>query len=125
MIQVKRYYKGFSTRSYEKFGTFEIYNVECVTEDLVNSILTDLGSRIDLDDFGTRVLSIQFEPNDIESQQIIKDDITAAVAKDPRVQLLNLDILPDPTRGVIIAILKIKYLEFNVTDDLQIEITSK
>ena len=120
---MKKRYKGFSSRSYhEKGGDFTVYNIECVTEDLLNHIFTIKGERWHMPDFGTRIPTMVFELNDTDAQDVIREDLTAVFKFDPRVQLLELSVLPDEDRGVIVAVAKLRYLEFNVTRDLNIEV---
>ncbi len=124
--ELRKFYKGFSTRKYhDSGGELEIYNIECVEEDLLNHIFTIKGERVMMPEFGTRIPLMVFEPNDEESQEIIMEDLRYVFEYDPRVELLNLTLLPDEDRNTIIAIAKIKYIEFEVTKDLRIEIRSQ
>lgn len=123
---MKKYYKGFSTRGYEETGRlFDIYNVECVEEDLMNEIFTVRGERINMPEYGTRIPLLTFELGDKVTMDTIKEDLVKACSNDPRVELLNLDIIPVPDRNSIAAVLRIFYKEFNVTRNLNIEVTSK
>lgn len=123
---LRKYYKGFSTRNYHDMGQdFEIYNVECVTEDLLNHIFTIKGERVMMPEFGTRIPLMVFEPNDEYSQDVIREDLTTVFKYDPRVQLLNLVLNPSEDTNTIEAIATVKYLEFDVTKDLHIEIRSQ
>lgn len=124
--EFRKFYKGFSTRKYHDSGTeFEIYNIECVKEDLLNHIFTIKGERVMMPEFGTRIPLMTFEPNDEESQGIIEEDLRNVFNFDPRVELLALTMLPDEDRNTIIAIAKLKYIEFDVTEDLRIEVRSQ
>jgi phage baseplate assembly protein W len=123
---IKKFYKGFSTRNYHDLGKeFEIYNVDCVTEDLLNHIFTIKGERVMMPDFGTRIPLMVFEPNDELSQEVIRDDLLYVFKYDPRVELLNLVLNPDEDTNLIEAIATLKYLEFDVVKDLHIEIRSQ
>ncbi len=124
--QFKKYYKGFSTKKYhDDGGDFEIHNIMCVEEDLLNHIFTIKGERVMMPEFGTRIPIMVFEPNDLESQSIIEEDLRYVFEYDPRVKLLNLSILPLDNTNAILALAKLKYIEFNVTKDLKIEIRSQ
>jgi len=121
-----RFYFGFSTRSYENNGgPFAVYNTDCIKEDLVNHIYTEKGERVMMPDFGTRIPLLVFEPNDAETVNVIREDLTTVFTYDPRVDLLALDVFPDPDTGRIVAVAKLSFLEFNVTEDLRIEVTSR
>lgn len=125
-IKFKKFYKGFVTRNYEETGNgFDIYNVDCVSEDLLNEIFTVKGERLMMPDYGTRIPLLVFELNDVYTHDIIREDLTTVFDHDPRVKTVNLTILPDYDRNVIAAIATINYLEFQVTQDLRIEVTSR
>lgn len=124
--QLKRYYKGFSTRSYEdRGGNFATYNQQCVEEDLLNEIFTVRGDRLMMPDYGTRIPIMTFEPNDEESAAIIRSDLNAVFSHDPRVEVLNLDVIPATEKSAFIAIAKLRYVEFNVVKDLYLEVNSQ
>lgn len=119
-------YKGFSTKQYEDFGgTFEIYDIDCVKEDLMNDLMTIIGQRLKMPNEGTRIPIMSFEINDLESMHVVEEDLKKVINNDPRVDLLAISILPAPEKNVLIAVLKISYKEFNVTEDLRIRFNSK
>jgi phage baseplate assembly protein W len=123
---LRKYYRGFSTRNYHDTGNeFEIYNINCVVEDLLNHIFTIKGERVMMPEFGTRIPLMVFEPNDEESQQIIEEDLLAVFKYDPRIRLEKMTLIPDEDRHTIVAVATLTYLEFNVTKDLHIEIRSQ
>lgn len=123
---LRKFYKGFSTRNYHDTGSgFENYNIECVTEDLLNHIFTIKGERVMMPEFGTRIPLMVFEPNDEESQQIIEEDLLYVFKYDPRIRLEKLTLVPNEDNYTIMAIATLTYLEFNVTKDLHIEIRSQ
>lgn len=126
MSTITRFYKGFSTRNYhDKGGPFEVYNVACVEEDLLNEIFTVKGERLHMPEFGTRIPLMVFELNDPEAANIIREDLTEVFKHEPRVTLLNLDILPATDANALVAIAKLNYLEFAVTRDLRIVVHSR
>ena len=125
-MAITKFYKGFSTRNYEMSGgSFDIYNVKCVEEDLLNEIFTIKGDRLYMPFFGTRIPLLVFEPNDAETMDIIREDLTTVFNHDPRVKLQDLSIVQMPDKYAILAVAKITFLEFNVTQDLRIEINSR
>lgn len=126
MAQLKKFYKGFSTRNYEdRGGPLDIYNIACIEEDLMNAIFTIKGERLMMPLRGTRIPLMTFEPGDQETIDIIVEDLTAVFNEEPRVKVLNLDVIPAADRNALIAVAKLQYLEFNVTKDLLIEINSR
>jgi phage baseplate assembly protein W len=126
MASIKKFYKGFTTRNYEeKGGSFDLYNVDCIQEDLMNAIFTERGSRLYMPTYGTRIPTLTFEPNDADTMDVIREDITAVMDQDPRVVLQDLYVEQIPDSYALIAVAKVTYLEFNVTADLFITINSR
>jgi len=122
----KIYYRGFSTRSYEeKGGGFGIYDVKCIQEDLMNEIFTIRGERLNMPTYGTRIPLLVFEPNDSETEEVIREDVTTVIEHDPRVEMLALDIIVAKDKNALIASAKVRYKEFNVVEDLYIEVGSR
>lgn len=118
-------YNGFSTRNYLSKKTLNCIDIELVKEDLLNHIFTEKGSRFHMPNFGTRIPSLQFEPNDQQTLDIIKMDLKEVFNYDPRVNLLTLNVAALPNNNAILALAELFYVEFGVTDILRLEITSK
>ena len=120
------YYKGFCTRNYEESGgEFSTYNVKCVEDDLLNEIFTIQGERVMMPGFGTRIPLLVFELADTVTMNVIREDITKVVNHDPRVDMVDLLLIPAPDKNAIVAVAKIFYKEFNVTQDLMITVSSR
>jgi len=126
MAQFKNYYVGFSTANYEeKGGSFETHNVQTIEDDLLREIYTQFGERVYMVNWGTRIPIMPFELNDTDSELVIKQDIQTVISHDPRVELINLDVLKSDTKNAIVAIAKVNFIEFAVTKDLYIEVNSR
>lgn len=126
MTQAYKFYRGFSTKAYEGTGRgFALYNVELIEEDLFNELFTIKGERLEMPTFGTRIPLLMFEQNDTQSADVLKEDVTAVIENDPRVSLVACDIISAPDTHKLICVAKVKYLEFNVVKDLQIEVGSQ
>ena len=126
MAQVYKFYRGFSTKAYEATGKgFALYNVELIEEDLFNELFTIKGERLEMPDFGTRIPLLMFEPNDTLTADILKEDVTQTIKNDPRVQLVDCDIVAQPDSYRLICIAKVRYIEFNVVKDLRIEVGTR
>ena len=124
--QLKKFYVGFSTRNYEdQGGKFDVYNVDCIRQDLLNAIFTTRGQRVEMPEYGTRIPLMTFEPNDQQSIDVIRQDLLTVFSQEPRVQLIALDVIPAKNLNALVAVAKVSYLEFNVTQDLYIEINSQ
>jgi phage baseplate assembly protein W len=125
-IQIKKFYKGFSTRNYENFGgSFELFNIDVVNEDIINEIYTERGSRINMPTYGTRIPLLTFELNDKYTSDVIREDLETVIGNDPRVELVDLTIIPVKDKKALVAILKLNYLEFLVTKELRITVDSQ
>jgi phage baseplate assembly protein W len=116
-------YRGFSTAKYEtKGGTFSTSNIETVKRDLLNHIWTEIGERLMMPNFGTRIPTLAFEPCDEQTKSIVEEDIRKVINYDPRVKLINLEVVGLPDNNAIIAFVDIEYIELNILDTLHIEI---
>jgi len=127
MTQLVKFYKGFSTKRYADGSSksFDLYNVDLIEEDLFNEIFTVQGERLEMPEFGTRIPTLTFEVNDDETAEVVREDLERVFAGDPRVRLINLDLLQQADAHALIAIAKLEYLEFNVVKDLRIEFGSR
>jgi phage baseplate assembly protein W len=124
--ELVKFYVGFNTRDYEdQGGTFEVYNVAVIERDLMNAIFTERGQRLMMPNYGTRIPLMTFEPGDQQTMDIITMDLKEVFDHEPRVKLINLDIIPAVEKNALVAVAKVMYLEFNVTKDLYIEVNSK
>jgi len=121
----KIYYRGFTTKNYLTSHRFDIYNIECVQHDILNEIFTIKGSRLYMPDYGTRIPLLIFEINDHYSKNVITEDLLTVVSHEPRVTLVNLTVTPLVDSNALVASMKLTYLQFNSTTDLNIEIKSQ
>lgn len=119
------FYNGFSTKHYETTGVFDVHEVKLIEEDLLNELFTIKGERLHMPEFGTRIPLLIFEPGDDETSSILEEDIRSVIGRDPRVELLALSIISPNDINTLVAIAKVHYLEFNVVQDLNIEVGSR
>ena len=117
-------YRGFSTAQWLANGgkSFKITNMEAVKADIMNHIFTAPGDRVTLPDWGTRIPLMAFEPNDEITRQIIYDDLTMVIDYDPRVKLIDLQLITLPDNNAIVAYVDVLYVEFQVQGTLNIAI---
>jgi len=118
-------YRGFSTANWLVSKSFVLTNIDLVKQDLLNQIYTIKGERVMMPNFGTRIPIMAFEPNDAKTIGIIEEDLTAVFNYDPRVKLLSLNVTALPNNNAIIAAANLLYIEFNVTDVLNIEVPTQ
>jgi phage baseplate assembly protein W len=121
----KAIYRGFSTANWITNSTLGLSNIELVKRDLLNHIYTVKGERVMMPNFGTRIPTLTFEPNDEFTKRIIEEDLTEVFNYDPRVKLIGLNVLSLPDNNSILALADLLYVEFNVRDTLNIEVPSK
>ena len=114
-------FKGFSTVDKVR-APYTLTDADIVKRDLLNQFYTRIGERIMRPTFGSVIWDYLMEPEDPETQEIIKEDIERIVKTDPRVQLedINLTILDHTIQAEV----KIKYLLLNSTDTLFLEYVS-
>lgn len=116
-------YRGFSTTAWEDGNrSFASKNIEVVKQDLLNHIFTVKGERVMMPGFGTRIPSLAFEPIDQRTLNIIDTDLREVFAYDPRVELLDLKIIPMSDNNTILAYASLKYIELGKVDTLHIEV---
>ena len=118
-------YRGFSTKDWRKRRTFSLRDINLVKQDLLNHIYTLKGERVMMPNFGTRIPIITFEPNDEFTKNIIEEDLKTVFNNDPRVKLISLNVMSLPDNNAIIAVADLLYVEFNVRDELRIEVGSQ
>ena len=111
-------FKGFSTVDKIR-APYTLTDAELVKRDLLNHFYTRIGERIMRPSFGSVIWDYLMEPEDPETQEIIKEDIERIVNSDPRVEYLETNILVlDHT---IQAEVKIRYKLLNSEDTLFLE----
>lgn len=118
----KGLYRGYSSYEYQAKKTFSITDVELVKLDLLNHIFTRKGERVMMPTFGTRIPDLVFEPMDAITLAVLEEDLRAVVAFDPRVEMLEMSINPDPDTNAVTATIKLLYIELNLTGNLDINI---
>ena len=118
-------YRAFSSADWIRQRSFRRSNIDAVKQDLLNHIYTLKGERVMMPNFGTRIPILAFEPNDEYTLQVVREDLTEVFNYDPRVRLIELNIVSLPDNNAIIAQAELLYIEFNVRDVLRIEVQSK
>lgn len=111
-------FKGFSTVDKVR-APYTLTDADLVKRDLLNHFYTRIGERIMRPTFGSVIWDYLMEPEDPETQEIIKEDIERIVRSDPRVEFqeVNLTILDHTIQAEV----KIKYVLLNSTDTLFLE----
>jgi len=118
----KRLYRGFSSYEYEKTKNFQISDLDLVKLDLLNHIFTRRGERVMMPTFGTRIPDMAFEPLDEVTIDIVRNDLMSVFNFDPRVQLLDLAVIPNYDGNALTAAARLLYVELNMVDTLDLNI---
>ena len=118
-------YRGFSTFDWKTRRTFELNNIELVKRDILTHIFTEKGERVMMPNFGTRIPTLEFEPNDEHSRRIVEEYLREVFNYDPRVKLINLSVVTIPDNNAMVALADLLYIEFNVRDVLRIEVPTQ
>jgi phage baseplate assembly protein W len=88
---------------------------KAIKADLMHLILTRKGQRLYKPNFGTNLLQFIFEPNDNQTLQGIKDEITDAIKKYlPKLQVDEIQV-NQSTESEYLAVVRIDY---TITDDV-------
>lgn len=120
-------YRGFSSANYltTKLG-FTLTDTAIVKRDILNHIFTRKGSRLKMPNFGTDIPDLIFEPMDDTTLQRISDEVQYVINYDPRVALLDMNVIPLYEYNSVVVSAVIQYLELDMQDrfDINIEFTS-
>jgi phage baseplate assembly protein W len=111
-------FKGFSTVDKVR-APYTLTDADLVKRDLLNHFYTRIGERVMRPTFGSVIWDYLMEPEDPETQEIIKEDIERIVNSDPRVQFQEtiLTILDHTIQAEV----KIRYVLLNSDDSLFLE----
>lgn len=115
-------YRGFSLHQFRVNQTTKLTDIELVKLNLLTHIYTRKGERLMMSTFGTRIPDLIYEQMTPEVVQLITEDLNYVFAYDPRIQLLDLQVVPYWNEGVVLASARIKYLEFDIVEGMEINI---
>ena len=115
-------YRGYSSFEFENTGSFKINDVELIKLDLLNHIFTRRGERVFMPRFGTIIPDLVFEPMDVETIDSLESELRLVFDYDPRVELLELNMFPDPDTNTLTASARIRCIELNVIDLMNLNI---
>lgn len=103
---------GFSTVD-KLQPSYTLTNIELVKQNLMNAFMTRKGERIMEPELGSAIWEIIMEPLDSISNAAINDDVIRIVNQEPRVRLVDTNIIIQPN-GIILEI-TINYM--NITTE--------
>ena len=111
-------FKGFSTVDKVK-APFGLSDIELVKRDLLNEFYTRKGERVMRPNFGSIIWDLLMNPEDTFTIDEIRDDIERIVAKEQRVQLLDVNIFTSDHS--VRAEVELNYVILNSKDTLFLE----
>lgn len=115
-------YNGFSSYEFQSKKTFSITNIDLVKLDLLNHLFTRRGSRVMMPNFGSIIPELTFEPLDEQTLDILQEDLSNVINFDPRVELIDLTLLPFYDEGRVEAHVKCLFVEFDLVDEMELNI---
>ena len=122
MFNRKGIYKGYSSHEFPKTGSFKINDRELVKLDIMNHLFTPPGSRVMMPTYGTIIPQLVFEPMTLDLDDIIAEEIERVIDSDPRVELIELNVVPDYENLTITAAVVLRFIELNEVDALEFNI---
>lgn len=114
-------YRGFSSFEYQRTGSFTVKDFELVKLDIVSHIFTRRGSRCRMPEHGTTIPDLPFELIDDDLLETLHDELKYVFDYDPRVELLELRVIPYHDINTVMASATLRYIEFNVVDVLNLD----
>jgi len=115
-------YRGYSSFEFEQTGSFKINDVELIKLDLLNHIFTRRGERVMMPRFGTSIPDLVFEPLDEETLETLESELRLVMDYDPRVELIELDIIENADGNSITAGIRIRCVELDVVELMNLNI---
>ncbi len=115
-------YKGYSFENFSKNKSIKLYDVELIHKDLRNNIFTRKAERVKMFTYGTRIPDLVFEQMVDVIFDAIEEDLLDVVNREPRVQLVDLKLVPIYDQNTIVVSMILFYLELNFTGQFDISI---
>lgn len=115
-------YRGFSSYEFEARKSFKLRDIELVKLDLLNHIFTKRGERVMMPDFGTLVPELVFEPLTMDLLNTVTEEIVYVIDYDPRVELINIQSIPDYDNSSLTVAAELLYIELNLVDNFELNI---
>lgn len=115
-------FRGFSTVDKVK-APFGLSDIELVKRDLLNEFYTRKGERVMRPNFGSIIWDLLMNPEDTFTVDEIKEDIERIVAKEQRVQLLDVNIFTSDHS--VRAEVELNYVILNSKDTLFLEFNTE
>ena len=111
-------YRGFSSNnSNARNGV--LYDTDLIKQDIYNHFMTAKGERVMLPNFGSIIWNYLYEPLDEQTKEIIELDAKEIVGQDPRVSLVDVNVVGFEN-GIIVNV-ALRILPQNQVERMSIE----
>ena len=119
-------YRGFSFAQFDETRSFTTSGIDTVKRDLMNHLMTEKGTRLNMPNFGTCIPALMFENGTPEMIDQIKRDVKAVIDYDPRVRLLtDINVYFIADRHVIVVQFDLLYIELGIQQPFNIILPGK
>ena len=108
-------FEGFSSVN----GLQTLYDINLINQDILNNINTRRGERVMAPEYGSIIWDLLFENKSPLIISQIQDDLIQIVANEPRVQLMQIQIL-EQEHGYI-GVVDLYYTNLKTADQLKID----
>lgn len=115
-------FRGFSTVDKVK-APFGLTDIELVKRDLLNEFYTRKGERVMRPNFGSIIWDLLMNPEDTFTVDEIREDIERIIAKEDRVELIDVSIFT--ADHSVRAEVELNYVILNSRDTLYLEFTTE
>jgi phage baseplate assembly protein W len=115
-------FRGFSTVDKVK-APFGLTDIELVKRDLLNEFYTRKGERLMRPNFGSIIWDLLMNPEDTFTVDEIREDIERIIAKEDRVELIDVSIFT--ADHSVRAEVELNYVILNSKDTLYLEFTTE
>lgn len=99
----QRVFIGFSTQAIQGKRGWSVSDIDLIKRDLLNEFSTRRGERLMLPTYGTIIWDMLFEPFTDGVQAAIIDDVKTIVGHDPRVRIIDINVVTS-ANGIKVAI---------------------
>ena len=106
-------YRGFSTVANDGIDT-RLFDVDLVTQDLLNHFGTRVGERVGRPSFGSIIHDLLFDLFDSRTEGLVVADAQRIFSEDPRVSPLEVNVEVDPEKHQIRLVATLQMVEFDM-----------
>jgi len=111
-------YRGFSSVANDGIDT-RLFNVELVTQDLLNQFNTIIGERVARPSFGSIIHDLLFDLMDPRTEGLVIADAHRIFSEDPRVVPLEVNVDVDPEQHQIRLTATLQMVEIDMDINFQ------